>query len=196
MSSITTKLPYVVLRDGRPRWIPGPRLRRLGFRGQDLRHADGRWFTAEECRAFTEARQQEIAARRGQGQSALVVPARARRAPKADSHIYFLRVGDLVKIGYSTKPLSRIDDLRTVVAGKISSLVIVPGTRRDETRLHHALRAHRRNGEWFAATAAVVDAMIGALLHKRALLEPCDLPRAGFAERFDLKTGSQHGSAE
>lgn len=37
--------PYVVWRDGRPRFVPSPELRKAGFKGRDLKHADGSWFT-------------------------------------------------------------------------------------------------------------------------------------------------------
>lgn len=47
--------PHVYYRDGRPRFIPGPTLRRAGFVGLDLKHADGRWYTFEEARAWDRA---------------------------------------------------------------------------------------------------------------------------------------------
>ncbi len=43
------KIPYVSWRRGRPRFVPSPKLRKLGFGGEDLRHEDGRWFTAGDC---------------------------------------------------------------------------------------------------------------------------------------------------
>lgn len=36
-------------RGGRPRFSPSATLRKLGLKGQDLRHADGQWFTEGEC---------------------------------------------------------------------------------------------------------------------------------------------------
>lgn len=44
-----TKTPYLKWRaqadgTGRPRWEPGPRVRALGFRGQDLKDASGAWL--------------------------------------------------------------------------------------------------------------------------------------------------------
>lgn len=43
------KIPLVKWRDGRPRFSPGPSLRAAGHAGKDLRHDDGRWFTAGEA---------------------------------------------------------------------------------------------------------------------------------------------------
>ncbi len=59
--------PFLSWREGRPRFVPGPRERHLGFKGEDLRHgAEGRWFTAEEARNWGIKRHAEIeAARQG-----------------------------------------------------------------------------------------------------------------------------------
>ncbi len=36
--------PYLVWRDGRPRWNPGPVLHARGFKGEDLKDERGRWL--------------------------------------------------------------------------------------------------------------------------------------------------------
>ncbi len=41
--------PYVVWRDGRPRFSPSPTLREQGHAGRDLRHDDGRWYSKGEA---------------------------------------------------------------------------------------------------------------------------------------------------
>ena len=48
-------VPYLKLRNGRPRWEPGPALRAAGFTGQDLRDEGGRWL--DEGRAVEAARE-------------------------------------------------------------------------------------------------------------------------------------------
>lgn len=68
------KLPYIAWRDGRPRFVPGARERLLGFKGEDLRHADGRWYTLEEAQPWAIARRQEIAAARAAGKRSGTVP--------------------------------------------------------------------------------------------------------------------------
>ena len=56
---------FVKWREGRPRFEPGPRERKLGFKAEDLRHgADGPWFTAEETRVWAEANLARIKAAR------------------------------------------------------------------------------------------------------------------------------------
>jgi integrase len=39
---------------GRPRFVPSKDLRALGFKGQDLKHADGRWFNLLEAQAWVD----------------------------------------------------------------------------------------------------------------------------------------------
>lgn len=49
----------------RPRFAPGPRLRRLGFTSYDLKHSDGSWFTFEQCRDFSKQIEAEATQREG-----------------------------------------------------------------------------------------------------------------------------------
>jgi hypothetical protein len=42
-------IPYLQLRNGRPRWEPGPTLRHLGFKGTDLKDQAGAWLSLEEA---------------------------------------------------------------------------------------------------------------------------------------------------
>ena len=59
---MTVRLPYIVWRDGRPRFVPPGHVRKLGFKGQDLRHAGGAaaWFTYEEARTWADAKLEAI----------------------------------------------------------------------------------------------------------------------------------------
>lgn len=49
------KVPYLVLRNGRPRWVPGKSVRKLGFKGRDLKDDHGNWLT--EDAAIAKARE-------------------------------------------------------------------------------------------------------------------------------------------
>lgn len=50
MAKVTIHIPSVSWRGGRPRYTPGPETRKkFGVKGQDLKHPDGRWFSAEEA---------------------------------------------------------------------------------------------------------------------------------------------------
>lgn len=59
---MTFKLPpYMLWRDGRPRWVPGPRLR-PAFKGQDLRDASGDFLRLEPAIARAKELNNEVAA--------------------------------------------------------------------------------------------------------------------------------------
>lgn len=74
------QMPYIAWRDGRPRFVPGARERAMGFKGRDLKHDGGRWFTMDEAAAFAMAKQQEIHAQRKTGRKLKTPPVPRGRA--------------------------------------------------------------------------------------------------------------------
>src|SRR5712691_8139103 len=81
------ELPYNAWRHHKPRCVPGPRERALGYEGEDLRHeAGGRWFTLDEADAWAKARHSEILKARESG-----------RKPKAPRSRRGRSVGDLLE---------------------------------------------------------------------------------------------------
>jgi integrase len=60
MAKVTVHIPHVAWRDGRPRFQPAKGLRLIGFKGQDLKRADGAWMSLAECQAWIDARLGEI----------------------------------------------------------------------------------------------------------------------------------------
>jgi T5orf172 domain len=172
MSALTLKLPHIVWRDGRPRFSPGASVRKLGFGGKDLRHDDGRWFTAAEASAWANHCQQKIVAARQRGPGGTIVRAAKRPALRERTFIYFIRCGNAIKIGFSDRPIRRTHELSTGAPEPIVSIAAVLGTRTDERRLHRALAAYRRHGEWFEACAAVVTVMTHTLARGAVTLDP------------------------
>jgi len=87
-----------------------------------------------------------------------IKPMRTRDQPTKDiqGYVYFLRIDDLLKIGFSTHPPGRIRDISPLRKNKIAFFAFIPGTYMDEQRLHYQLRDCRRDGEWFAATSQVM----------------------------------------
>lgn len=93
---MTFKLPpYLVMRDGRPRWVPGPRIRHA-FKGQDLKDANGNWLGLEAAIARAKALNAEVASwkKSGDGKGASSAP---RAIPKVNpaarrtlNHLYQL----------------------------------------------------------------------------------------------------------
>lgn len=84
------------------------------------------------------------------------LPPRKRRARKAptEGHVYFLQSDNAVKIGWTSDLEQRMKSYSP--GAKI--LAVMPGTRKDETRLHRKfahLRTNRR--EWFAYSPQVME---------------------------------------
>jgi integrase len=80
MAKVTIHIPSVSWRDGRPRFTPGPETRRrFGIKGQDLKHPDGRWFSAEEALAWVDKMKADLAGARAKARPKAAL-ARARAA--------------------------------------------------------------------------------------------------------------------
>lgn len=169
--------PYVVWRDGRPRFSPGPELRAAGHKGKDLRHDAGQWFTFAECVAWSAA----FAEQDGGGGRART---RARNSgqfkqgqgspnPDTRGFVYFLWVNDRIKIGFTRDPVRRFPQLSTGLGHQPGFVAVVPGTRADEKALHAALAGSRDRGEWFKPTLSVVRTI---QRHLHAALGPLAAP--------------------
>lgn len=82
---MTNQVPYFQWREGRPRWEPGPTLRRQGFKGRDLRDESGGWLDFGNALKAASAINDEVAAWRrtgvrGDAKKKRVVPARSCQA--------------------------------------------------------------------------------------------------------------------
>jgi hypothetical protein len=83
--------------------------------------------------------------------------------------VYFVRMGDFVKIGYSATPKDRIASLQTGCPQPLEVLGIWnAGTKTDEKAYHERFAAHRTHGEWFHAVPDI-------LAEASALNEPAPL---------------------
>lgn len=67
--------------------------------------------------------------------------------------IYFLQENELfrnrVKIGYSTRPLRRFDDLNTASSTNLKLLLVLGGDQEMEKVYHDRFAKYRHKGEWF-----------------------------------------------
>ncbi|WP_127523633.1 hypothetical protein [Mesorhizobium sp. Z1-4] len=77
--------PYVVWRDGRPRFSPSPVLRRQGHKGMDLKHRDGTWFSRGECVDWSDVLMASIKPSRPEAEPATAGPAASRSAAERAS---------------------------------------------------------------------------------------------------------------
>ncbi len=64
LAKVTVSIRHISWRDGRPRFEPGPTVRELGFKGGDLKHPTGEWFTLAETQTWVAQKIAEIKARR------------------------------------------------------------------------------------------------------------------------------------
>ncbi len=60
-------VPYLKMRNGRPRWEPGPDLRRAGFIGQDIKDGLGQWLDEAGAIAIARDLNEEVALWRAEG---------------------------------------------------------------------------------------------------------------------------------
>lgn len=73
----------------------------------------------------------------------------ARRA------VYFIRAGDLVKIGHSVNPPQRLRMLRTGSPVPLEFWHLEAGGKDRERELHERFAADRAHGEWFHISDAI-----------------------------------------
>lgn len=65
--------------------------------------------------------------------------------------VYFVSAGGMVKIGFSTTPLRRLRDIRSLSPVSVRLARLIPGDMEDEARLHAKHGHLRSHGEWFHA---------------------------------------------
>lgn len=163
------RIKYVSWRNGRPRFQPGRAMRVEGLKGFNLRHADGRWYSFEEAVEWSIrfAAARPDAPKRAEKHGT----ARARRAVPMNrkGFVYFLWSGARIKIGFSTRPVARIQSLAAAGPDEVHFMAAIEGTRADEKMLHESLASHRVNGEWFRSSFTVIRAIQRRL---NAALEP------------------------
>lgn len=145
------EIPYyrVHRKNNRAYWCPTKRMRARGFEVTAL-GLDGPEAQAAACE-LTARWRSTLRERRG------VLGRRAEigEASSAQSHVYFVRVGERIKIGVSRNAIARVQEIAGHLPYGISHVLIVPGDRQDEQRLHERFRHHRTRGEWFKACAAI-----------------------------------------
>ncbi len=66
---------------------------------------------------------------------------------------------NLVKIGFSKKPNSRLGSIQTGCPFKIYIIAIFSGTMRTEKDLHEKYSEYRTNGEWFSVQGKLKDSI-------------------------------------
>ena len=76
--------------------------------------------------------------------------------PSRQPVVYFIRSGELIKIGTTVCLPSRIDDLATHGPDLPEILLVVPGGHAEERQVHALFAAERVRGEWFRPSEALM----------------------------------------
>lgn len=71
--------------------------------------------------------------------------------------VYFLRMNDLIKIGYTAAIKQRVATLRATMVDPVELLHDIPGDRFSEEYHHWKFEHLRRKGEWFEAAPELLD---------------------------------------
>lgn len=96
------KVPYLVWRDGRPRWVPGPALRAKGAKGADLKSAEGAWLGLEAAIEAARKLNAEMADARP-----LTPKPAARGASVVDLVEDYMRSDDFSRLAATTQDTAR-----------------------------------------------------------------------------------------
>jgi hypothetical protein len=88
-AKVIIRIPHVIWREGRPRFTPGPALRRLGHKGRDLKDVTGAWFALDATIAFSNTVAAEVAGQRQAREQ-------GKRTPRASSAAAVYSVAHLV----------------------------------------------------------------------------------------------------
>ena len=78
----------------------------------------------------------------------------------AEGFVYFVRRGDLVKIGYSSDVRTRVRNLESMGGGGFDEVVVTPGDRAKEAGYHRQFKELRSTGEWFRCEGPIVAEML------------------------------------
>lgn len=72
------------------------------------------------------------------------------KGPAARQSVYFMLVGDAVKIGISRNVNRRINEFQVALSRPIDAVYVEKGRQFTETGLHKKFERHRLRGEWFS----------------------------------------------
>lgn len=169
MGKTTISIPLITLRpDGnggfRPRYIPGIRHRKLGLKGEDLKHPDGTWFSLDECAAWSRARLELV-------EKLTAAPAKTRRRVLTDVKGR-ITVGELFQRWFKSP---RLNDV-SLVEGRKHRRPLKPDTVRFYRNAANQLEALDDGLVWTSPAAAISGVMVGD-------------PQRGILHRIEVKHG-------
>lgn len=182
MGRVDIQIPLVTWREGRPRFIASAGHVALGYKGEDLRHgpADrrgrrlGPWFTVEECIAWSQERQAELAAKRAAiaaGETTLRRTAGATRRARADG---LVTVGQLVD-AFRESPRMRG---KAEIEGRKKRKPLSANTIRSYLGSARLLEKFDDGAVWISPVADVTGKALDGILHRVEILHGLAQTRA------------------
>lgn len=164
MGKVEINIPLVTWRDGRPRFFASAAHRALGYRGEDLRHGKhGRWYTLEECIAWSAARQEELAAKRAAIRAGETTPRKAANETRRRLAAGTVTISQVME-AFQRSP--RMQG-KPIVQGKKKRRALAATTIRNYTGAIRCLEQFE-DGQWWHEpaddlTAKVLDGLIDAI---------------------------------
>lgn len=179
---------YRVKKNGFGYWEPSAAAREAGFKavacGPDGEEARGR------ARKLSEA-WDDIRRNRSKFEppdiDAIVGNIEPKNRGSDRGYVYFMKVGRFVKIGFSTRPATRMQELHVGQSKDADLLFAVRGTRADEKAIHYSLSGCHSRGEWFEATPSVMALLARSLMAGRAV--HAAIKDGTFSEHFPKVAG-------
>jgi integrase len=128
LAKLKINITHVKWRGGRPRFEPGPKVRALGFKGEDLRYGpSGAWFDPSEALAWSQAKEREIEARRADAKKAAAAGKRLKRLRAPGPSRTFLSVEELFEVYFDSSRLKG----KEVEDGRRKQKPLAPATAKD-----------------------------------------------------------------
>jgi hypothetical protein len=102
---------------------------------------------------------------------------------RKETFVYFLRMNEFVKIGYTNNWVNRLDTIQTGIPYTVIPLLVLRGNFSLEAELHRLFHADRYRGEWFRLSPAI-EAFIRENIDKSVVGETA-LPKRKPIEAID-----------
>lgn len=98
-----------------------------------------------------------LAAKKGKKLEQPATPIKFIPAPQdvRIGYVYFIQVGDAVKIGFSRDVAKRLSGMATALSEAPVILKTIPGTEATERYFHEHFASYRQKGEWFMLEGAL-----------------------------------------
>lgn len=146
-------VPLLYWRNGRPRWEPGPSLRKRGWKGCNLVNQAGEFLSFYKAAEIAQLLNDQ-ASSGPKKFTTIKAPASDQPTPfDLNQHqqgwIYIIRFPDRIKIGYSTRPEGRLVEIDQQQAHSPSAVLIMRGSMLEEKLIHQRLSSLKLKGEWY-----------------------------------------------